>query len=813
MKINNIKELKDKLNKGSKKRRIEAEINNYAHYPEKYDNATLTTLVLNFKELMENPDTLPSSMAVKKLASTLLTDGRYRELDINTFREFIGALYSIELFYDKEDLSNYIMSLRQIELKRLKKEFESGEDKSSPVQKSKELDMLYEFMYQASFFTNSGDNSRNIIMELLKEKHGIDLKQGINLTDVPGFVYDSAINLLSRYMLKFYTHDSEKEIIDSNLELIKRRIEDAISTNPSGKAEMVLLKEPIILELYNLANCEVEVTGKTVPSKENREKIKELLAILPEPEPVSKEEEYFFNSICLKYKKIPMPEDVFKKYKNIYLKRIMNLVVSGEYEKSNMSVFADTLLGQVAMDNPVSRPDNSVSLQNLYKIALRDYANGLLKFNFPDKKTQLTMIEDRAHPHTRGAYYPETKRIYVNGRTKNRDEIVDSIIAMSHEIEHGLTELHYSTGSYSITLEYLSNKLTAMRAKIPNIVRNGGFNYAEAAYEIIARLSGFQYGLGFLRHHGVDIEKDELAKKISNAIELDGERSTVSSVINNPKYHNKTTQYDEHEKSKELLIAKMIGQYKEKIFDAELYKKYKEEFLDPEKKLVDEQIEEEEIFRDETGPLSNLNDLFDKFVKNHRELCCAGSYFGIEYNPNGERKSLKEILRDMRSLWKSDDYDQRRALYKYIIEACIIPNTRANEAIDTLIEYRPANAKDDKLVAEIVDDMIEPLLLRVAKEAQPIESKMEMDKVIARIVTACKEDDKRVQKSRQTSTQSKLRYTPFVKGITRHARKNRENQKKPSLFTPTDIGKKLFGKIIDKYDKIESIDTTDYIPL
>ena len=197
MRINNIKELKAKLNKGFKKRRIEAEINSYTRYPEKYDKATLTTLVLNFKELMDNPDTLPSSMSVKKLASTLLTDGRYRELDIDTFREFIGALYNIELFYDNEDLSNYIMSLRQIELKRLKKEFESGEDKSSPVQKSKELDMLYEFMYQASVFTNSGDNSRNIIMELLKEKYGIDLKQGINLTDVPGFVYDSAINLLS----------------------------------------------------------------------------------------------------------------------------------------------------------------------------------------------------------------------------------------------------------------------------------------------------------------------------------------------------------------------------------------------------------------------------------------------------------------------------------------------------------------------------------------------------------------------------------------------------------------------------------------
>lgn len=37
---------------------------------------------------------------------------------------------------------------------------------------------------------------------------------------------------------------------------------------------MVLLKEPIILELYNLANCEVEVDGKAVPSKENREKQK-----------------------------------------------------------------------------------------------------------------------------------------------------------------------------------------------------------------------------------------------------------------------------------------------------------------------------------------------------------------------------------------------------------------------------------------------------------------------------------------------------------------------------------------------------------
>ena len=167
----------------------------------------------------------------------------------------------------------------------------------------------------------------------------------------------------------------------------------------------------------------------------------------------------------------------------------------------------------------------------------------------------------------------------------------------------------------------------------------------------------------------------------------------------------------------------------------------------------------------------------------------------------------------MRGLWKSDDYDQRRALYKYIIEACIIPNTRANEVIDTLIEYRSSNAKDEQLVIEIVDDMIEPLLIRAAKEAQPIESKWEMDKMIGRIADVCKENDKRVQKSRETSTQSKLRYTPFVKGITRHARKNRENQKKPSLFTPTDIGKKFFGKIIDKYDKIESLDTTDYIPL
>ena len=95
MRINNIKELKDKLNKGSKKRRIEAEINNYTRYPEKYDKATLTTLVLNFKELMDNPDTLPSSMSVKKLASTLLTDGRYRELDIDTFREFIIIIHRV----------------------------------------------------------------------------------------------------------------------------------------------------------------------------------------------------------------------------------------------------------------------------------------------------------------------------------------------------------------------------------------------------------------------------------------------------------------------------------------------------------------------------------------------------------------------------------------------------------------------------------------------------------------------------------------------------------------------------------------------
>ncbi len=813
MKIKGIQELKAKYNNASKKRRIEAEINNYAHYPEKFDNATLTTLVLNFKELMENPDTLPSSGSIKKLISTLMSDGRYRELDIDTFRDFISSLYKIKSFYDSKDLSDYIISLRQQELKRIKREFEFGEDKSTPEQKSKELDMLYELMYQAGVFLNTQDDSRDTIIELLKEKYNIDLRKGINISNVPDFVYDSSVDIITLLMIQTQKNKEWNGIIDSNLEILRKKVENVIATSPTGKAEDILLQEPLILELYNLANCEIELEGQILPSKENREKIKEILSLLPKPKELTQEEKDFINKGYFEYKKTPMKKEDWDKAINIYLREVLSLVASGKYENQSLFLHSDLLLGQLIMDNPIARPENDSRLGNFYKIALRDYANGILKDRFPYRKSLVQMSEDRSRPDFLGMYYFEIKGIYIKGRIQNRKELLRALNSVAHEIKHAQTDSYYSLNTYSTPLEYIAIKLRVLMDNIPSIVKNGGFNYLESAFEMLARLSGTMWMIGAMQEHGVDIEKDEEAQIAIGLYNKDEERSQNSRLIKNPKYYKKTTYYEQLKKEREQKLAKLVGEEKEVVFDSELYKKYLKENIEPVKQARTKQIKEEKIFDDEKGAIIDIHNAFDKFVKNHCEYCYTGSFFSIEYNKNGERKSLREILRDMRSLGKDDSYDEKRAIYKYIIEACIIPDTRAYEAIDALIEYRSANAKDEQLVTEIVDEMIEPLLLRVAKEAQPIESKKEMDELIARIVDVCKEDDKRVQKSRQTHTQSKLKYTPFVKGITRHARKNRENQKKPSLFTPADIGKKFFGRIIDKYDKIESLGTTDYIPL
>ena len=77
---------------------------------------------------------------------------------------------------------------------------------------------------------------------------------------------------------------------------------------------------------------------------------------------------------------------------------------------------------------------------------------------------------------------------------------------------------------------------------------------------------------------------------------------------------------------------------------------------------------EDDFLTFKDGYMVNVNKAFDAFIQKHLDLCAPGKYFSIEYNPDGKRKPLSQILSEMGQLDESPKSDDLRSVYKYIIQ-------------------------------------------------------------------------------------------------------------------------------------------------
>ncbi len=660
---------------------------------------------------------------LKEFEAQILAGGGFQNINPQILAEYLKAINWLKMSQDRrfsirvnaQDFFSMHDAIIDIELNKYKKQLATDGQESNQDRKA----ILFELLREG--FANKESEEDQIkhyedIDELLKQYFDIDITTGKNVGRIPPSVFENAIHCLERvYSTTGYEEDFADigEIKRFASIYLTERVKENID-----HPEMIIVKEPAIMLLYNMLNYEyTDSNGNVFPKAEFKKIIGELLSILPSNIPVSNEEKDFLDECSTKYKTECMPKDIYIRYLDIYLKMLLNKITDRDLKSVQLMKYSSTLLAQDALENPILSEKNPeyvhIDRYNRLSVLAQDYAKDLQELIIPGRKYKIIVFPKDVEDSKLGYHSPTERKVAID---TNRS-IGNIINAIYHELEHALVKADFDNSIYKNPIQYVANKSLFLRSKVDYIFANGAFNYWNDPGEIDARLTGDKETRRFVSEHIIDKQKAKKVLKNTNLTERKNKRLIKSfSKLKHPKIIKRKAQtytmwIDTIKYFRDLRI--FDPDYEEKIFDKDLYRQ---------KVKIGSTIDNAEDSEGYKVPYSlsrriDINKLFDKVIKSELELCQPGKCYSIEYDPEGNRKPLKQILAEMNSLDESEGNDGKRSVYQYIIGEVIIGTESPTQIFDALLNYQATNEKNNKVVEQVVQKKLGNLLLLMEKEA------------------------------------------------------------------------------------------------
>ena len=609
---------------------------------------------------------------LEEVNAEILGDGGLQKINPSILLEYLhhmnGLLLSIK--WDDEnnkDLKKIMLSTYIGVLKKELKQFES-QSNHTVVEDPNTKECLMQILN--IFVKYSRDLST--VERVLSKYYDIDLRTGKNIDQVPEHIITKAV--YSFVKLYYYYSSSQRQsfsgFCDHYYDIIYNYARDIAQKE---SPERVLLKMPELMEFYNIAHSTVTTeNGDIVPSDDIVDKSNQILGLVKPNIPISKEEKAFMESASDKYMSQKMPDYVLKKYVEIYLKMLTNKVTDPNIEENYTEKVADVLLGQYALGNQAlmnEKAQSTIEPKKLLHLLVYDYAKITAKKYAPSYDLRITRSSSFDNTGWGGWYAASQKTIALNSQLIDLNEIYFIIGAIFHESMHATENHSLNFNEYNSPIEYSGNKLQTIWEYNPYFVVNGKLNYTEGAHEILSRIEENKKLLEFLKRHGCDKIFSNYCKSIKRKEKLELKRGQNHDSINNPYYHGKAKE------------AKNYG-------------------------LVS--------FKD--GFELSISDVFDRFIIQHLNLCQPGSYYSIEYNPDGKRKTASQIITELGNLDESPENDGKRQVYKDIIQNGCIKKEDPKEVLKALSEYKKTNPKNDEIVQSIVQESILKIIKRIETE-------------------------------------------------------------------------------------------------
>lgn len=769
------------------KARVKRLVSYYSKHPEEIDDEIRDSLTEDVAALLEEKCLL-SIDTLKLFVDTFFSDGGFLKVNPDSFVYFMSSIDTVYALDNWTEFDNFFIDFRHRELSKIKDDYDNGFEKENT---KGELEKLVLILEQSSISFKDYDTTE-LIDYLLKNKYKIDLQKGIGLSEVSDELFEIAVDYIAAFLTLNYEKDADRRQYDFWLNayrnhLIKRI--DECKENP----ETILLNERLILELYNLTTCEYNLHGVTLPTQDGRNEILELLSLLPKQKELEKEEQEYLDETCLKYQDKLMPEEEWKRFSSLYLKKLYNLITTNTYGQNNVYKYSDVIMAQYAKENPAIGEEGyrflDCEYKNLDLIALWDTINMLNHKQMPDTELRIDMMYDSVNPLLDGVFFTEN-RITINPSIVDTDTFVETMDTIYHELDHAQLNYELIKAIYSTPFKYLGCKLLVLQNDLSCIVDEleGKFNYHYSPIELSAGLAGSHGVIDFLKRH-----KIEDRWGFTESSQLLESKVDKSNIMKNPAFYMQTTGIRRLLEPKVFDILKLYHEKnKGRPFDPNLLKECKKEYEDSHKEISDYEDEmmdnEKKILSFFDGPNVDLNKLFDRFIELHPEFCAEGHYFAIEYTPEGKRKSLRQILSDLNELGTGEDSQGKRDVYRYIIKDRILQDGNPAKNLKALMKYKPTNEDNATLIEEIVEDNIDTILSRLRVHfSREGDVSGKMNKALQYIMKLCELPD---------SAQ-----TPFVKGVVASGVLESKKNFDSILFSTSDIGRKCFGKIFDKKKK------------
>ena len=644
---------------------------------------------------------------IKKFEADILANGGLQSIKPGLLEKIMEAMTNIfELDFKASEYVDEIKDLKSLhdaiiekEFKQLLEDFDTRDKYDNyaledVVFKQLESDLVLDPCTLPHF---------DIIDELLK-KFSIDLFEGKNCDSIPDRVFSKMVYGLTTP----FGYGYETEVTPQVQEKLAKIIYNYLNTmckrcerNPT----QILVKAPVIMELYNVAASDSFIwEGKEYPSKEIQKISKELLSILPSNIPISSEEQDFMDKCSTEYVDSPMPRADLEKYVRVYLKMILNKISKENSREDNLLMYSETLLAQLGSKDRLSGMYDSIA-----RIAIYDYTKDLLNSVIKNKNNRVTMSLEVQNDAEFAGFFSDKANLLALAPSfsgNGRFYFLDHISTVYHESQHAFAFSNLENAIYKSPIEYSSSKLMVLHANNPFLIIYKQESYFDASYELDARLTEYERVLDFMKRHGIDKIDPDFVDYVHQSREEDLKR-----MPNINKVYNPTIQ-----KAKIDLAIKAI-QFKRKVINTKLMDKdYEETVFDKNRHQLHELKNGPKYLKKFPegdmhvsilkGAKLSLDGLFDEYISQHLELCKPGSYFSIEYNPDGKRKSLAQILDGLNELDESPENDPKRSVYQAILGSELIRLDEPSKAFSALFNYQSTNSKNDAIVQKLVQNSL-----------------------------------------------------------------------------------------------------------
>ncbi len=722
---------------------------------------------------------------IKKFEANILAGGGFQNIEpsqVSAFLKFVLKVNNLNWKDSalKDEVKEVVLMYKAVvesELQSLLKADRAYVDENDREDK---LKLLWDTLGNDLTMGGNLKNSR-LVFELLKRDYDIDFSTGKNLQETPPEIVNKVIYA---YLDKLYSYKlssegtKSRDVLSDFVNNYISGICDKYKDNP----EKILLACPAIMELYNFSYSQStdENSKEASENVAERNTVRKIIELLPRNIPISDEEMQFMEKASQKYLTQKMPGEELLKYESIYLKMLTNEITQCKSRKMNLMKYSDILLGQMAMGNPEFSNGSyasQINKENLFRILYYDYSKDLVNEYIQSSEYRISMRNEYTETRFAGLHNSGRKDIRIIPFQKNERAILVCIETIYHEVQHAFIYDCQTTGVQTGVLQYLANKASVLRMYVPNLVEGGEFNYMEYPHEISARLRGMSGAISFMEKHGVENEK--ITNSINSRINEDNQREKHADTMDNPEYNLSWGGAITGIKRDMMKVKLFDRNHRQKIFKLKKYLEYKryERHADFDGSRA---VDSDYVSLLDGGKI-NIDKIFDRIIKDHPELCQEGSYFSIEYNPDGKRKTTAEILSQLSQLDESESSDQKREVYKHILLSGIIENDVPSQAFKALFNYQSTNQKNDEIIKEIVqkkllgivkgmtneylNDNVLSLSMKYMRTGYDRANYMapgytfneKLSSVIDKIVARCEEEEKGVEEGKKMS--------PFVEGV------------------------------------------------